>query len=241
VHTENPRRTAVIATATVVVVVGGLLVTGRLPGAPRREGPLEGTSGVAARLPVAATDEGVIWGNLVLENHSGATVVLDSVQVARNPEKLRQLVPAYLWDQDRLDHLDSATVDGYQLPLPAQWRLPPRREVDGFELRSTGRAESAGDTLDDVEVLLEFDVPQRVSPLTGITVDYHVGWINYRRTFDISLTVFPRADSSGVGGGFDDEGVEAPDLRAGTRDAEGPPVVTERLEHGFAGGVSHAG
>jgi hypothetical protein len=184
----------VIAVAVLVVLGGGLALTGRVPGVPRREGPLEGTSGVDARMPVGAGHKGAIWGNLVLENHSGSTVVLDSVEVAGNPQRLRQLAPAYLWDQDRVDLLGFSTVDGHQLPLPATWRLPPRRDVAGFELRSTGRDEPAGNQVNDVEVLLEFGVPQRASALTGITVDYHIGWLAYRKTFDISFTVCPPAD-----------------------------------------------
>ena len=193
---RRPGRTTIITVAVAVLVMigGSLVLAGQVPGVPLREGPLEGTSGVAARMPVAAKDKGAIWGNLVLENHSGSTIVLDSIEVAQNPQKLRQLTAAYIWDQNRVDLLGFSTVDGYPLPLPATWRLPPRRDVDGFELKSTDLSETEGNTLNDVEVLLEFDVPQRASPLTGITVKYHVGLLAYRKTFDISFTLCPSTD-----------------------------------------------
>lgn len=193
---RGPRRTTVIAgmAAVLVVALGGAALTDNLPGVPLREGPLEGTNGVAARMQVRATDSGAIWGNLILENHSGSTIVLDSIEVAQNPQHLEQLTAPYIWDEGRVAMLGFSTVDGYQLPLPAEWNLPPRHPVEGYELKSTDPPQPDDDTIKDVEVLLEFGVPEQASPLIGITVNYHVGWLAYRKTFDISFTLCPPTD-----------------------------------------------
>lgn len=190
------RRTVLAGVAAVLVVaLGGAALTGNLPGVPLREGPLEGTSGVAARMQVRATDAGAIWGNLVLENHSGSTIVLDSIEVAQNPQRLEQLSAPYIWDEGRVALLGFSTVDGYQLPLPAEWNLPPRRAVAGYELESTDPPQPDDDIVRDVEVLIEFGVPKRASPLIGVTVNYHIGWLAYRKTFDISFTLCPPNDA----------------------------------------------
>jgi hypothetical protein len=46
----------------------------------------------------------------------------------------------------------------------------------------------------DAEVLIEFGVPRRASTVRGITVRYHVGWLAYSRTFDLTLTLCPPND-----------------------------------------------
>lgn len=193
---RRPRRKTVIAgvAAVLVVALGGVMLVGKLPGVPLREGPLEGTSGVTARMPVKATDAGAIWGNLILENHSGSTIVLDSIEVAQNPRRLEQLGAPYIWDEGRVAMLGFSSVDGYPLPLPAEWNLPPRHSVAGYELKSTDPPQPDDDTVKDVEVLIEFGVPEQASPLIGITVDYHIGWLAYRKTFNISFTLCPPTD-----------------------------------------------
>ena len=170
--------------AVSLVVVSAGVLSGRVPGFPMREGPLEGPSGVTLAAPVRAEHTGAIWGSLVLENHSGSAIVLDSVTVADNPQNLPQTVPPYLWDKTRIERLGFATVDR-QLPLPAEWRLPERLPVQGHVLEPAP---------DDAEVLIEFGVPQRTSTVSGITVRYHVGWLAYRKTFDLKLTLCPPAD-----------------------------------------------
>jgi hypothetical protein len=182
-----------------VLAVGGAALGGVLPGVPLRAGPLQGVEGVTLSAPVRPADTGVLWGVLVLTNPSSQQIVLDSVTVAENPGQLPLLRPPYIWDESRTDILGFNGTDGHQLPLPADWNLPPEREVSGFILKSatpepSDEAEMTGPESPSANVLFEFAPPKKRSKLTGITVEYHIGPVSYRRTFDTSIVLCPIAD-----------------------------------------------
>jgi hypothetical protein len=188
---------------TMVMVSAGAALNGRVPGVPLREGPLDGSSGITGAMPVYERHTGAIWGSLVLENRSGSTIVLDSVTVSDNPQRLSQPVQPYIWDEKRSEVSGFATVD-HQLPLPPEWQLPAKHEVKGYILRSASTqqpqgADDEGYSGPDAEVLIEFGVPQRASTVSGITVRYHVGWLAYSKTFDLKLTLCPQNDLSPCG------------------------------------------
>jgi len=182
----RPRIVAALI-AVVVLSAGVLLVLGRLPGAPMRDGPLEGTRFEELRATLRSGDTGLLWGSLVLHNPTAKDVVLDEVGLAGNPQGLKPSAGPYLWDMTRVELLDTGAVSGYALPLPSSWRLPRPIPVSGYVLPPGGEDDS-------VEVLYEFPVPQRTSVLTGMTVGYHTGGIAYRKTYDVTLTVCPPDD-----------------------------------------------
>jgi hypothetical protein len=192
-------RTITIAgiAVTLVAIAAGAALNGRVPGIPLREGPLDGSSGITGSMPVYERHTGAIWGSLVLENRSGSAIVLDSVEVSDNPQHLGQPVRPYIWDETRSEISGFATVDR-QLPLPAG-RLPARHEVKGYVLKPASseqlhQDDDEGYSGPDAEVLIEFGVPRRASTVRGITVRYHVGWLAYSRTFDLTLTLCPPND-----------------------------------------------
>jgi hypothetical protein len=194
-------RTRLVISAVIVTVItlGGAALSGRLPGVPLRDGPLVGVDGVTMGLPLWPTNTGALWGNLTLENRSGSSIVLDSVEVADNVDDLPMLTEPYIWDDSRVQALGVGSVDSYQLPLPADWKLPAKHKIDGYVLKSgtdaqIEQADEKGYEGPTAEVLFEFAVPNRPSTLRGITVRYHVGWLAYSRTFDTTQIFCPSDD-----------------------------------------------
>jgi len=196
-------RTLVIAGSLVVVLiaVGVALLGGFVPGAPLLSGPLEGPDGVDITAPIQTDKTGMLWGILTLENRSGSTVVLDSVEVVRNPNHVKLLRDPYIWDDARVGLLKVGSVSLYTLPLPAKWKIPPKREVRGFRIRpDSGRKSDQSEDEESEyngaspEVLFEFAKPARASEISGIRVRYHIGWYAYQRTFDVSFTMCPATD-----------------------------------------------
>ena len=185
--------------AVVVVVLGCAALAGKLPGVPLRAGPLEGPDGVTTSIPVRPTDAGVLWGILTLDNRTGSPVVVDSVEVADNPDGVALLTEPYIWDDTRVAMLGTGSVDVYHLPLPADWRLPARHPVHGYIIEA-GTPEAATDAEDNdrndpsAEVLFEFAAPRKAATISGITVRYHIGWMAYRRTFDTTIVMCPLND-----------------------------------------------
>jgi len=198
-------RTLVIAGSLVValIAVGVAALGGHVPGAPLLSGPLEGADGLDIKLPMRPSDTGMLWGVLDLENHSGSTIVLDSVEVVRNPNHVKLLRDPYIWDDARVDFLKFGGVSAYQIPLPAKWKIPPKREVRGFSIRPGAGGKSHQSEHESKyngaspEVLFEFAKPARASEVSGIRVRYHIGWYAYQRTFDnLSFTMCPATDKS---------------------------------------------
>ena len=197
-------RTLVIAGSLVValIAVGAATLGGFIPGTPLLSGPLEGSDGVDMKSPMKPGDTGMLWGVLELQNRSGSTIVLDSVEVARNPSHVRLLRDPYIWDDARVGFLKVGGVSGYQLPLPAKWKIPPNRAVRGFRIRPDSGGKSHQSEGGDAqyngaspEVLFEFAKPARASEVSGIRVRYHIGWFAYQRTFDnLSFTMCPATD-----------------------------------------------
>jgi len=182
------RRRLVLALAAAMVAAAAILwIVGRLPGAPLRDGPLDGVDGEAIWAPLQARDSGVLWGSLLLHNPTGQTVTLDAVSFAANPQHLMPSVGPYIWDESRYKLLNTAAVSGYKLPLPADWKLPRQYPVKGYRI-----APQDGDT--DIEVLYEFPVPEHAGTVDGITVRYRVGAVTYGKTFGVSITVCPPSD-----------------------------------------------
>lgn len=197
-------RTVVMSVIVTVLLaaIAGAVLTGRAPGGPLREGPLIGHDGVTAAMPVRATDTGVLWGILNLENRSGSPIVIDSVAPADNEQDLPLLTEPYIWDDSRVALLNTGSVDAHQLPLPANWKLPAKHKVKGYVLESgtpeqieRGETEKGYDG-PSAEVLFEFAVPKRPSTIRGITVKYHIGSVAYRRTFDTTMTFCPWNDQA---------------------------------------------
>jgi hypothetical protein len=194
-------RTRLVISAVIVTIItlGAAALAGRLPGVPLRDGPLEGVDGVTLGLPLRPTDTGALWGNLPLENRSGSSIVLDSVEVADNVDDLPLLSEPYIWDDSRVQTLGVGSVDSYQLPLPTDWKLPAKHKINGYVLKSgtdaqIEQASEKGYEGPTAEVLFEFAVPKRPSPLRGITVHYRVGWLAYSRTFDTTQIFCPSDD-----------------------------------------------
>jgi len=211
-------RALVIAGSLVVVLiaVGVAVLGGFIPGAPLLSGPLEGSDGVDMKSPMQPGDTGMLWGVLELQNRSGSTIVLDSVEVVRNPNHVKLLRDPYIWDDARVGLLKVGSVSGYTLPLPAKWKIPPKREVRGFRIRpdSGGKSDQSGDEESEYngaspEVLFEFAKPARASEISGIRVRYHIGWYAYQRTFDgLSFTMCPATDPTPCG--WDKDGRRVP-------------------------------
>jgi hypothetical protein len=198
--TSFRRRNARIAAAVGVVLVAlaATALGGVLPGVPLRGGPLDGGGGEISA-PVPAT--GMVWG-LDLTNSSGTDIVLDSVEVAENPNRVPLLRDPYLWADLRAPGVEAISV--YSLPLPAEWTIPPRQAVRGHVIRSgkyqrslkvnETAPEDVKYTGDEPLVLIEFAQPKRASKISGLTVRYHIGWQAFRKTFDMSLLMCPPND-----------------------------------------------
>jgi hypothetical protein len=187
-----PGRTArrhIIAASIAVVVaaVGVLWIVGRLPGAPMRVGPLEGTNFEELRVPMRPGDTGMLWGSLVLHNSTRDDIVLDQVTLADNPQKIKPSAGPYIWDETRVALLNTGAVSGYQMPLPSSWKLPVKHPAEGFTV-------APQDEDGSIEVLYEFPVPEKTTTVKGITVRYRTAGITYRKTFDVTLTICAPAD-----------------------------------------------
>jgi hypothetical protein len=194
----------IVVTVCLLATLAVAVINGKITGVALRDGPIEGPEGVTATLPLKADNTGAIWGMLVLVNHSGATIVLDSVSVSQNPQQLEQLTEPYVWDSTRVKALNAGSLDVYALPLPAEWNLPAKRPVKGFELKSIPRAteEQAQDPdylPDEAEIIFEFAMPTRASTVADLVVQYHVGWRTYRKTFRNKLTLCPPNDKGPCG------------------------------------------
>ena len=178
---------AAAAAATLVLV--GLWIFGRLPGAPVRSGPLEGTNFEDLRIPLRPADTGVLWGSLVLHNSTKSDITLENVSFARNPANIDPIGSPYVWDETRVALLDTGAVSGYQLPLPSTWHLPQKHAVSGYRIPPQKEDGS-------VEIVYELPVPTATSTVDGITVRYRAGGIIYRKTFGVSITVCPPGESA---------------------------------------------
>ncbi|MET8147718.1 hypothetical protein ACIBSW_28760 [Actinoplanes sp. NPDC049668] len=184
----NARRIVGASIAVVIAAVGGLWILGRLPGAPMRAGPLEGTDFEELWAPLRPADTGLLWGSLVLHNPTGHDIVLETVTLADNPGRIAPSAGPYIWDETRVALLDTGSVSAYQLPLPNTWKLPRKHPVKGFTV-------PPHDEDGSVEVLYELPVPDRPTTIDGIAVRYRTSGITYRRTFDVTITVCPPADT----------------------------------------------
>jgi hypothetical protein len=181
------RRIISVAIAVAVATAGGLWIVGRLPGAPMRAGPLEGTNFEELRARLRPGDTGMLWGSLVLHNSTNNDIVLQQVTLADNPQKIKPSAGPYVWDETRVALLNTGAVSGYQMPLPSTWKLPVKHRVEGFIVPPQDEDGS-------VEVLYEFPVPDKVTTIKGITVRYRTAGIVYRKTFDVALTMCTPAD-----------------------------------------------
>jgi hypothetical protein len=122
---------------------------------------------------------------------------------AENPDKVKLLAGPYVWGDLNIPGVGA--ISGYPLPLPAGWRVPRREKVEGFAIASGARRkplkmnesapEEAPYTGGHPEIMIEFARPERASTVTGVTVDYRIGWQAFRKTFDMSLTMCPRNES----------------------------------------------
>ncbi|GAA2617364.1 hypothetical protein [Paractinoplanes durhamensis] len=183
-------RWIVAGTLAVVVLAAFILwLIGRLPGAPLRPGPLEGTNYEELKVRTNTAETGILWGSLQLHNGTGFDVVLDKVTLADNPQNTQPSAGPYIWDTDRVALLNTGSVSGYSIPLPSDWKIPPRHSVKGFRIRPHAEEES-------VEVLYELPVPTRVTEVHGMTVRYHTRGLAYQRTYDISIIICPPSDGS---------------------------------------------
>lgn len=195
-------RPALIAGGVVVALtaLASVALSGLLPGVPLRAGPLEGSAG-SGTAPLRATDTGMVLG-LELENRSGSQIVLDSVEVAENPGRVPLLTEPYLWDDLPIPGVGA--ISFYSLPLPKEWKIPPRLSVRGHVIKSGARREpvKVNETEPDEtdytgghpEVLIEFAPPARAFEFSGITVDYHIGWQAFHKTFPMTVTMCPPND-----------------------------------------------
>lgn len=183
----------VVAALTVLVVIA---LTGVIPGVPRRSGPLEGSGGgIAARLQ--ATDTGILL-TLDLQNRSGSPIVLNSAKLSDNPDRVTLLSEPYIRDGD-VEKIGSAS-----LPLPDKWKSLPRKKIDGYTITSGRRqeplktSESAPEADDytggNPQIAIEIARPKKATTVTSVTVEYHIGWQAFRKTFDVSSTVCPPND-----------------------------------------------
>ncbi|GAA2469196.1 hypothetical protein [Winogradskya humida] len=181
------RRVIGASIAVLVAAVAVLWIVGRLPGAPMRAGPLEGTNFENLRARIRPGDTGMLWGSLVLHNPTRDDIVLDKVSLADNPQKIKPSAGPYIWDETRVALLDTGAVSGYQMPLPSTWKLPVKHPVEGFTIPPQ-------DDDGSVEVLYEFPAPETATTVKGISVRYRTAGMIYRKTFDVTLTMCAVAD-----------------------------------------------
>ncbi|GLY15786.1 hypothetical protein LWF15_20090 [Kineosporia rhizophila] len=179
-------RSAVIggSAALVVLAVSAGALAGLVPGVPLRSGPLDGGSSTEILAPVREGDAGVFWGVLELRGPSDGSMVLDGVKIDENPDKVGLLTAPYVWDESRFEILTDGGVSAYPIPFPEDMTLPPRQKVNGFAMKP---GESA-------QVAFELATPEKAATVEGIKVRYHVGWMAYEKTFDMSLTLCPPVD-----------------------------------------------
>ena len=201
-ETQPRHRRALIAGASVVALTGltSLALSGIVPGVPLRAGPLQGSGGSGAA-PVRADEKGLLW-SLELKNHSGSKIVLDSVELAENPDQVALLTEPFLWDDASQAFSPMAA---YSIgPVPLDWKTPPKQVVEGHVIESGDRQEplkinefppeQSDETGDSPAILVELARPPRASTVNGITVEYHIGWQAFRKTFDMELTLCPTND-----------------------------------------------
>jgi hypothetical protein len=191
---RRTRRTRMIAVSALcgVLLVTGLAgaLSGKIPGVPLREGPLDGGGAdvVTARLKNTET-AGSLWGTLHLWNPSRDPITLESVTLAHNPDGVRQISQPYLWDDSRTAMLGFGSLEYYALPLPEKWKIPNRQRIENYVLKPADENSEP-----DVEVLFEFAKPSRASMVGDVTVQYRIGWLAFRKTFPVRLHLCPAED-----------------------------------------------
>jgi len=194
-------RVLVIAGSLVValIAVGAAARGGLVPGALLLSGPLE-ASGPGMTAPFQPGDTGMLVG-MDLENRSGFTIVLDSVEVAKNPNHVKLLRDPFLWDNGNVP--GSGEISSSKIPPPAKWNVLPKRAVQGYTIHSGTWSRSEDPSKYDgpsPEMLFEFAKPARTSEVSGVTVRYHIGWFTFQRTFDnFSVTMCPPTDMGPCG------------------------------------------
>lgn len=181
------RRILAAGAVVAVVVAAGLWIIGRLPGAPMREGPLEGNTAEVIRVPTETIHTGLLWGTLVLHNGTSKDIVLEQITLADKPQKLIPSAGPYIWDEGRVALINGGAISAYTLPLPSKFTIPPRHRVEGFTIAP--QAEDGS-----VEVVYEFPLPDTAVTVKGITVRYRTAGIVYRKTYDVTLTICAPSD-----------------------------------------------
>jgi len=192
------RNARIAASGVVVMALAAAALSGLVPGVPLRSGPLDGGGG-GISAPVPAT--GMVLG-LNLTNSSGADIVLDSIEVAKNPNRVPLLRDPYLWADPRASGAE--VISAAPLPMPAEWTIPPRQAVRGHVIRSgkhqqplkinETESENVKYTGDSPLILVEFAQPDRASEIGGLTVRYHIGWQAFSKRFDTTLLMCPPSD-----------------------------------------------
>lgn len=183
------RRRIIIAALLVLAVAAaaGLWLTGRFPGASPPDGPLEGTNFEKLATRLEADDTGLLWGSLLLHNGTDNDVVLEEVTLDDNPDGVVPDAGPYLWDTDRVELLGSGAVSVHPMPLPSDWRIPPKHQVAGFVIPPHAEQDS-------VEVVYELPVPDRAVTISGITVRYSTAGRRYQNTYDVAIVACPPGD-----------------------------------------------
>jgi hypothetical protein len=187
-----PRRSrwSLIAAAIVILLIlagTSLWILGRLPGTPMRAGPLEGTDFEELRAPTKQTYTGLLWGSLLLHNSTDTDIILEKAYIAGNPQQVTPTASPYIWDETRVELLNTGAISGHELPLPSTWKLPTRHPLNGYRIPPQNEETS-------IEVLFELPIPDRTTILKGITIEYQTGGIRFRKTFDVNLTICAPAD-----------------------------------------------
>jgi hypothetical protein len=95
----------------------------------------------------------------------------------------------YLFDDDRGSITGFAQFDSLPVPLPGPVDLVPRHAVHGYVLPPAGSAPDG--TTPDVELVVEFDAPTRVSSISGIEIDYEIGGRRHLLVVDAPVVVCP--------------------------------------------------
>ncbi|MEV0897656.1 hypothetical protein [Actinoplanes sp. NPDC049802] len=187
--TAVTRGRAVIAAAVAAVVLaaGGTWYALNASGHLLWEGPLMGAHDEIVKTQLEADDTRVLWGSLLLHNDTAHSMVLESVEIADNPGGIALATEPYLWDTDRVALLGTGAVAVHPMPLPSDWKIPPKHAVAGFVISPHAESES-------VEVLFELQAPPRAATVSGITVTYRTAGWTYRNTYNIQLTICPSTD-----------------------------------------------
>jgi hypothetical protein len=186
---------AVVAVAA-LAVAGFLLNGGRFTLGTVAEGPLEAGVDRQLTLPLRAQDKGAAWGSLALRNGSAdSPIALDSVAFESTTGRLTQLTSPYVWDENRWKVSGSGSLEAYQLPLPAAWNQVPKHPLRGYLLKPATSVPAGDDAaVPEAEVVVEFGVPEKASGFKSVAVDYHIGTVAYRKTFQIGLVLCPPND-----------------------------------------------